>query len=434
MRMCYYDCILLLMQPRRHISKISHKGVFVLGENAALKAHQHIKPIGRSAIALAAILAGMVFAVLWPFNFRNDNDVRILPDGAGIELGRLALIYESKPVPTQSIVDFVRATKSMAIEICFQAGRNRTHGVDVMLAINDNHMPPICTIGQWRSHLVIRSRVSPAAGKNRYGEIGARDVFRRGEKQHLVITWDENDAEFPGTTVWLNGEPVRAEPSFELIRGIEQLEHSRLSVGNALDGEAPWRGKIYALSIYSAGMKRQDVERRYSTWRTTGKLPLDRPESLIAQYAFRSLENGQISNSVEDRNHLDVPTEFRAPQKSKLDIPLLRGNLGIGFYVDTFTNILGFMPFGALVFRIASRTRKLRHKPVAAVTLTMLAGGLFSFLIEFAQTYLPTRSSSLADLVTNIVGTAAGIALFRAAAALARRGQPARQRPQDQAG
>ncbi len=404
-----------------------------MAENAALKAHQNIKPIGRSAIALAVVLAGMVFAVLWPFNFRNDNDVRILPDGAGIELGRLALIYESKPAPTQSIIEFVRATKSMAIEICFQAGRNSTHGVDVLLAINDNHMPAICTIGQWRSHLVIRSRISPAAGGNRYTEIGAQDVFRKEEKQHLIISWDETDEEFPGTTVWLNGKSVRTEAPFELIRGIERLENSRLTVGNSLDGENPWRGRIYALAIYSAGMKRQDVERRYLIWLTTGKFPLKRSENLIAQYSLNSLENRQMSNFVADRNHLVVPKEFRAPKKSVLSLPWLRGNLRIGFYIDTFMNILGFMPFGALVYRLASRIRKLR-KPVAAATFTILAGGLFSFLIEFVQTYLPTRSSSLADLLTNIVGTAAGIVLFWAAASLARREQSARLRQRDRVG
>ncbi len=395
--------------------------MFRLGENSALKARHGIKSTARSAIVLALVLASMVIATLWPFNFHNVNDVRILSKSPGVEFGRRGLIYESKPAPAQSIIDLVRTTKSMTIEICFQAGRNSTYGVDVLLAINDNHRPAICTIAQWQSNLIIRSRVRLAAKKNRYREIGVRNVFHTGDMQHLIISWDERDPEFPGTMIWLNGKAVRTEPSFKLISSIEQLKYSQLSVGNSLDGEHPWHGRIYALAIYSVGMNEKEVAKRYLAWRTTGELPLERSESLIAQYMFRSLENRQVSNSVADRNHLFVPTQFDAPQKSLFDIPRPSGNLRNSFYIDTLLNILGFMPFGALVYRIASRMHRLRHKPMAAAILTILAGGSFSFFLEFVQSYLPTRDSSLVDLVSNIIGAAAGILLLRATTYLTRR-------------
>jgi hypothetical protein len=46
---------------------------------------------------------------------------------------------------------------------------------------------------------------------------------------------------------------------------------------------------------------------------------------------------------------------------------------------------------------------------VWVVVLVMLAGFAVSFGIEQAQAYLPTRNSSLLDLMTNVVGTAFGV-------------------------
>ncbi|CAD6513384.1 hypothetical protein LMG27952_00708 [Paraburkholderia hiiakae] len=71
---------------------------------------------------------------------------------------------------------------------------------------------------------------------------------------------------------------------------------------------------------------------------------------------------------------------------------------------DIVTNVLGYMPFGALVVLAAwPRWRGLR-----AVLLAAVAGTLLSGVMEAVQTWLPTRVASNLDLASNALGALLG--------------------------
>ncbi|MDB5728416.1 MAG: hypothetical protein JWQ00_1621 [Noviherbaspirillum sp.] len=71
---------------------------------------------------------------------------------------------------------------------------------------------------------------------------------------------------------------------------------------------------------------------------------------------------------------------------------------------DIVTNVLAYMPFGALmVFALYPRVRGM-----AAVLLATVCGALLSGSIEVIQNFLPSRVASNIDLLANSVGTAAG--------------------------
>lgn len=76
---------------------------------------------------------------------------------------------------------------------------------------------------------------------------------------------------------------------------------------------------------------------------------------------------------------------------------------------DVIANALGYMPIGFLVGFLVLRPRK-NIKPCywCALVAAVLTGGGFSFLMEALQTYLPSRYPSLADLLLNTGGAAAG--------------------------
>jgi VanZ family protein len=75
---------------------------------------------------------------------------------------------------------------------------------------------------------------------------------------------------------------------------------------------------------------------------------------------------------------------------------------------DVITNVLGYMPFGALVVLAAYP----RARGALAVALAFVLGALLSGTMEAVQTYLPTRVASNLDLASNTIGALLGAAMM----------------------
>lgn len=73
---------------------------------------------------------------------------------------------------------------------------------------------------------------------------------------------------------------------------------------------------------------------------------------------------------------------------------------------DVLSNLLGYMPFGALVF--GAMVRSGRHSGWAAATATV-AGALLSLCMESLQHYLPQRVPSILDWAVNSAGALVGV-------------------------
>jgi VanZ family protein len=77
----------------------------------------------------------------------------------------------------------------------------------------------------------------------------------------------------------------------------------------------------------------------------------------------------------------------------------------IGF--DDWSNFVGYMPLGALVYASALRKRK----PLAAGGIACVLPSALSWAMEFTQHFLPGRYPSLMDWTLNSLGAAAGLSL-----------------------
>jgi VanZ family protein len=79
---------------------------------------------------------------------------------------------------------------------------------------------------------------------------------------------------------------------------------------------------------------------------------------------------------------------------------------------DLLANLLGYLPFGALVCVAMSRAGR---APGAGVLAAVLAGAALSLAMETLQNYLPRRVPSNLDLAMNVAGSALGAVLAWAA-------------------
>jgi VanZ family protein len=77
----------------------------------------------------------------------------------------------------------------------------------------------------------------------------------------------------------------------------------------------------------------------------------------------------------------------------------------IGF--DDWSNFVGYMPLGALVYASALR----RRKPLVAGLVACVLPSALSWAMEFTQHFLPGRYPSLMDWTLNSLGAAAGLSL-----------------------
>ncbi|RZF27656.1 teicoplanin resistance protein VanZ [Paraburkholderia sp. UYCP14C] len=73
---------------------------------------------------------------------------------------------------------------------------------------------------------------------------------------------------------------------------------------------------------------------------------------------------------------------------------------------DVVTNVLGYLPFGALVVLAVYP----RWRGTLAIALAFVLGALLSGTMEAVQTYLPTRVASNLDLAANTLGALVGAA------------------------
>jgi VanZ family protein len=73
---------------------------------------------------------------------------------------------------------------------------------------------------------------------------------------------------------------------------------------------------------------------------------------------------------------------------------------------DVISNLLGYMPFGALMFGALVRSGR---GAGASALVAVLVGALLSFLMENLQKYLPQRVPSSLDWVLNLGGTVLGM-------------------------
>jgi glycopeptide antibiotics resistance protein len=91
--------------------------------------------------------------------------------------------------------------------------------------------------------------------------------------------------------------------------------------------------------------------------------------------------------------------------------PLLLGRSAkVGGPLNVFLNILLFVPFG---FGLSETLHERGKSWKLTFILTLLAGALFSYIIEYMQFFIPSRDSGWEDVFTNSAGAVTGFILFK---------------------
>jgi len=173
-----------------------------------------------------------------------------------------------------------------------------------------------------------------------------------------------------------------------------------------------WSGQLLGLAMYKNELGADQVAQHYQDWIQKGRPTVVEGDPVLALYVFDEHTGRTIHNQVRSGVDLYIPERYLVVHQALLEAPWTEFHRKRTHLDDILINITGFVPLGFFFCAYFSSVRQVKHGVWAAIAL----GAIVSFTIEVLQAYLPTRDSGVMDVITNTLGTGAGVVLYRVAA------------------
>jgi hypothetical protein len=257
----------------------------------------------------------------------------------------------------------------------------------------------------WAERFVIAQSLSDLVVEGQFEDSGVPRTrlyldraCHEGKPRFLSVT-----AGREATLVYLDGVLEQASPPLDLTA---DNSSARLLLGHGTSGQEPWRGDVLGLAFYPRALTAREVAEHYRAWLKHQPGELSNAGDGAAVYLLEEHRGQLIHDRTGRMPALMIPSRFRVLRPSVLEFPW---PLRPSDWQDTAVNILGFLPFG---FLLTAYLREVANCDRArALGATVVVGGLASLGIELLQVYLPSRDSSLLDLLNNGLGSGLGALL-----------------------
>jgi hypothetical protein len=331
-------------------------------------------------------------------NFSPENKVRWLNEENGVRFEGFGMAYCPGPLigPTQALGHDGPVT----LELCVRPQSEPGNMIARIVSLYDGKKREVFLIGQWRSHVIIRTRAPGSIGSRGFREIGLKNVLAKADKRFLTIVSGKD-----GTSISIDGVKEKYVPRFALLSG-EEDNSGILVVGNSPDGHSAWEGDLLYLAIYNRLLEAEEISRHYRNWIQSGNPLAAQETEPVLFYSFADRKGAIATDGRNSSYNLLIPEVFPVLQRKILVLPWEAFQFDRSFIEDVVINILGFVPFG--FFFAAWWGYKKMPQGIPAAAVVILIGCGISLAIELLQVHLPTRNSSLNDVMCNILGTALG--------------------------
>jgi len=332
----------------------------------------------------------LLVAGLWPFH-APENHVSWSRSGNGLDFGHYGVVMSSGILKTApSATD-----ESCSIEIWVKPTSLHSNGTILTLYTPEN--PRQFSLRKWETGLVLRREVRNRQ-ERRVSEAFLADAFHAAKPVFITLTSDGQRS-----ALYLNGLAVK--PNRDFAFSAQDLT-GQLVLGSSPVSSDGWLGQLFGLAVYRRNLAPAEVVGDYQSWINGRRPEVAGNESSVALYRFDEHE-GTIVHNLAGGPDLYIPRQFVLLQQAMLQSPWSEFKWTSGYWSDALVNIVGFVPFGLLVYAYFSS----RHAP-RPLFITVLLGAATSFAIELLQAYLPTRDSGLTDVLTNTLGTYVGVVLY----------------------
>lgn len=343
------------------------------------------------------ILGVILIAGLWPFR-PPLNNVEWLPSENGLRFGDHGIVSSASPFRA------VSADGACSFEIWLEPGRMDHSGT--ILSFDSSPDPNFAfALRQFGDSLAIQRARVDAQGRMVRPWLKTDHVFEKGKRVTLTIVGERQR-----TAIYVNGVLVKVSSGFGLVNG--DLT-GRLVLGNSTVKDG-WPGQIMGLAVYEFALTPSQVAAHVDNW-TRDQAPAFTEEKLpVALYRFDE-RTGRVVHDQMSGHDLMIPARYFVLHKAFLHPAWAQfrsrwdGWMTWSYWSDVCLNVMGFIPLGFFFTAYFALVRPLPRTR----TVVILLGLSISLVIEVLQYFLPTRDSSMTDVITNTLGTVVGVAFYR---------------------
>jgi len=301
----------------------------------------------------------------------------------GVRLHGYSTLYSDSPVKALAAGD-----PACSFEIWLRPEHKRSQTI---FSVYTPEAPQKFTLRQSNADLVLRTK--PGYGTPAFEVDG---IFAAGQPLHIAGTSGAH-----GTAVYVNGQLARSAPDARY--SMKDLEGTWILSGFGNRHDA-WNGEIRALAIYNRELTPAEVSHDYERWTKHGPPGTSSGERALAMYSFEEGTGRTVRNRVPEGTPLTIPERFTVLHQVILEYPWTEFRPDWPYWKDVILNLGGFIPLGFFL-RAYLPAAGNRTWPALA---TILLGAAASLTVEALQSYLPTRDSSMTDVLTNTLGTCMG--------------------------
>jgi hypothetical protein len=347
--------------------------------------------------ACVIVLCIILSLGLWPFHGPR-NDITWMNQADGLAFGKYGTVLSSGPLKAVSSW----TDPGASIEIWLQPDRWNSATI---LALYRPEQKLLVALRQSLTDLELVAEKGDDSDGTTRRHFYVDDAFARAlqQKKPLFITVTVG---LRGAMVYLNGALARAALHFWIP---QDAFSSRLILGDSPRQPDSFRGEIRGLAIYDAELNGDQILHHYQDWVHNGRPDLDQDRHQLALYLFNEKTGSTVHNQASEDGDLHIPESYMVVDKICLEPFWKEFDFSEGYWSGNLKNVIGFVPLGFCFYAYFAVARP----PRRALLLTLIWGALVSLTIEVLQASLPTRDSGTTDLITNTIGTWAGVLCYK---------------------
>ena len=308
------------------------------------------------------------------------------------------MIY-SNPIIKKKETDFSNAN-NFSLEIALKPVTPLSNGFNSIVVFHDGNDGNQLLLAQWRSWIIVMNG-DDYVHKRKTDRIAVDTSLLPEGSLFFAITSSTNGN---GTKLYCNGKLIKENKNLTLT--VPNSEKTRLIVGNSVYGKHSWEGEIFGLVFYRATLNGKDIELHFDKWSKEHNFSFAKNDKPFALYLFNEKDGKWVLDHADGNHHLNIPYRIITFKRKILEAEW-EGFEEVSNYIqDYFFNLLGFIPLGFSISATLIRFGdKFKHH---LVLKTVFLCFLISIFIEIVQAWIPSRNSSMSDLVLNTLGALMG--------------------------